>query len=410
MVEDDQFQKSHALLPVYKFESDSIEPYSRFGVDIPDDLPWLKIRKMPNMEGCRDTGYTFIYFSGADNEANQGYLLCLIGNYHTSVRTIYFHVDRNNDLDFTNDGPPDSLGYFDHELTIELENIHAPGAKYAAKLSRYRSNYNMVNYDKMLTDHYRAHSGKKKFTRITYCYREQRYNTVLAHFKEGQDSFTIGLKDMNVNGLYNDACADQWYIGPYGSTVVATELMDLTPTVSKNVFEWNGKKYRFRSIESTGAFVEIVEDKYAKLSNKLEVGERGPNFSYYNILNKEHELKEYKKKEVYLFFWDLENLSDEDTLYLGKIHREYADRIQLITLNHGDKPKNVRIFFFYDQIQWPIGYSNSSIADLYFLEDVNRGFYMGKGCKIRDEKISPKGNVRGTVQHYLRSFLTFIHA
>lgn len=388
-VEDDFFHKSQAILPVYKYVGNTIEPYIKFGLELDSTKPWYTIKQLPSMPNCRDTGYSYIYFAGADNEVNQGYLLTLIGNYRRSRRTVYFYVDRNNDFDFTNDGPPDSLTHLDNEVIISMSNVHVPESTYSIKLSRFQYGVN-VRYKNLLSKHYKAHSGKKIFTDVNYCYREQRYNCIAAHYKSETDSFTIGIKDLNVNGVYNESCVDQLYIGPYQSNIAVDRLVDMTPTISKNVFEWNGKKYRFKSIESTGAYVEIVEDKNAKLSSKLEVGEKVPNFEYFNILSKKHSLKEYKKQEVYLFFWDKDNLSSEDTMYLNKLHQEFNERIKLITLNHGDPPKQVRIMYYYDRIAWPVGYSNMEIADKLFLEDVSRGYYIGKRRKLKSDHISPK--------------------
>ncbi|MBR9917974.1 hypothetical protein GYB29_09905 [bacterium] len=389
MAEDDQFNKSQSILPIFKFTSPDIEEYSKFGVATDQELQYHTIEKMPDMSRCNDTGYTFIYFSGADNEERQGHLITLVGNYVRSKRTIYFFIDRNNDLDFTNDGAPDSITMEESEKLITLHNIHAPKATYSILLTRFRYGEN-VRYKNLLTDHYKNNSGNKVFTDINYCFREQRYNTVVGHYRSETDSFTIGIKDMNVNGLYNEACTDMLYVGAYESTVMATELFYLTPTISKNGFEWNGKKYKFVQIDGTGSYIEIKEDPNAVLSNKLEIGKRTPGFTYYNILNKPHELKEYKKSQVYIFFWDIDNLSDEDTLYLGKIHREFKDEIKLITLNHGDEPRMVRITYYYDNLSFPVGYSNTSIAKDYFMEDVPRGYYLDKRCKLIDDKISPK--------------------
>jgi len=387
-VEDDAFAKSQSIIPIYKYKGDSIQPYSKFGLEIDTTKPWYNIKKLPDMANCRDTGYTYIYFAGSDNAQSQGYLLTMVGNYARSRRTVYFYIDRNNDFDFTNDGPPDSITSQQQSFEIELENANVKGATYGLKLTRFKYGVN-VRYKNLLTEHYKNHSGKKEFTNINYCYREQRYNTIMAHYKSGNDSFSVGVKDMNVNGIYNESCTDKLFVGQYKGQVQSDLLFDMTPTISKNAFEWGGKKYRLVSIESTGAYIEIKEDQNAVLTNKLEIGKKAPNFEYFNVLNKKHELKEYKKQEVYLYFWDKESLVSEDTMYLNKINTQFPE-VKLITLNHGDAPKQVRITFYYDKIQFPMGYSNSDIAAMYFLEDVSRGYYIGKKRKLKDDNITPK--------------------
>ena len=195
---------------------------------------------------------------------------------------------------------------------------------------------------------------------------------------------------MNVNGIYNESCVDQLYVGQYQSQLQSAQLFSMVPTISNNVFEWGDKKYRITSIESTGAYIEIEEDQNAKLSNKLEIGKKAPKFSYFNVFNKKHSLKEYKKKEVFIYFWDKESLSSEDTSYLNKLNTEFSETLKLIVLNHGDEPKQVKITYYYDQIQFPLGYSSTDIAEAYFLQDVSRGYYLGKKRKIINDKISPK--------------------
>jgi len=387
MVKDDAFDKSQSILPIYKYINDSIEPYSKFGIEVENPKQWYKISKMANMQGTRDTGYTYIYFSGSDNATSQGYLLALVGNYIRSTRTVYFYIDRNNDFDFSNDGGPDSVTYRQEFFDITLENAQIKEAKYAIKLTRFKYGEN-VRYKNLLTEHYKAHSGKKIFTDINYCFREQRYNSVTADYNNGIDSFTIGLKDMNVNGIYNESCTDKIFVGQYKKQIANDQLFNLSPALDETVFEWGGKKYRIVSIESTGAFVEIKEDADATLSNKLEVGRKAPKFEYFNILNKKHSITEYKDQEVYLYFWDNESLS-ADTVYLNKINTEFPE-LKIIALNHGDEPKQVRITFYYDKLEFPVGYSNTDLANMYFLEDVSRGYYIGKRRKLKNDEISPE--------------------
>ena len=194
---------------------------------------------------------------------------------------------------------------------------------------------------------------------------------------------------MNVNGVYNESCTDKLYVGAYKSQIVSDDLFDMVPTISNNAFEWGGKKYRIVSIETSGAYVEIEEDQNAVLSSKLEIGEKAPNFTYFNVFNKKHQLREYRKQEIFLFFWDKETLTSEDTLYLNKLNTEYPE-LKLVTLNHGDEPKQVKIIYYYDKVKYPMGYSNSDIAAQYFLEDVSRGYYLGKRRRLKNDNLSPK--------------------
>jgi hypothetical protein len=387
--EDDNFKKSMAIVPVYKFTSTSIEPYTMFGVDPPKNQKNLEIKTMPVMKGMSDTAYSFIYFSGADNAVNQGYLLAILGNYRRSLRTIYFFVDKNNNMDFTDDGPADSMIYHDRDIKIQLNNLIVPTATYQLKLSRLEYGEN-VAYKNLLTEHYKKHSGSKVFTEINYCFREQRYNSLAADFRINNDSFRIAIKDLNTNGVFNESCADKVFIGPYGKNVSTEEMSFILPNVKYNVFEWNKKQYQLVHIAANGSEIELKQIENSSLTKVLKRNKKIPKFTFKNTKGKYEKIRTYKGKMVYVYFWDKTKITAEDTLYLGKLFRERKDQISIITLNHGDAPKSVYLMQYYDQIIWPMGFSTADIANKYYLEDTPRGYLADKKQKLINDKISPK--------------------
>lgn len=388
-IEDDKISKSLAILPVYKYEDVNIEPYTMFGVSEKPEQEDIVLKKLPDMEGCVDTGYTYIFFSGANTELNQGYLITLIGNYRRSMRTVYFYIDRNNNLDLSDDGPPDSLTYKETEKLLRLQNLTNRAAEHFVKISRIEYGHN-VAYKRMLTEHYKKHSGRKVFTNINYCYREQRYNTLAGTYRSGTDSFTIALKDMNNNGLFNESCIDKFYVGSANDQVQTDVMSLILPNTEDIFFEWNKKRYQLRSIKPDGSSVSFAQAEEAELSKKLRIGKKLPKFSFVNLQNERISIKEYKKKPTYIFFWDLENISDTDTAYLGKIHREFGDRISIITLNHGDEPKKVRMMHYYDEIQWPMAFSSTAIGRAFYVESLPAGCLTRKRLKLEKYPITPK--------------------
>ncbi len=389
-VEDEQFKKSMAIVPVYKYTSSSIEPYIMFGVDPPENLQDLQIKKMPNMQGMTDTGYSFIYFSGADNAANQGYILTILGNYRRSMRTIYFFTDKNNNLDFSDDGPADSLKYRDFEMVISIPNPIVPEAYYQVKLSRLEYGDNVM-YKNLLTEHYKKHSGKKTFTDINYCFREQRYNVLAADYIQGEDSFRFAVKDLNTNGLFNEPCIDKVFIGPYGNQVTTEEMQFILPNVQKTRFEWNRKVYYLKDISASGGQIKLSVSAEEKTNYQLPKGKKIPAFSYKPTHGKKKiSIRSYKGKDVYLYFWDKDKLSSEDTLYLGKLMREYASELNLVTLNHGDAPKSVYLVQHYDKLSFPIGFSSTKIGKAYFIQETPDGFLADSKQKLIQDRMSPK--------------------
>ena len=76
-------------------------------------------------------------------------------------------------------------------------------------------------------------------------------------------------------------------------------------------------------------------------------------------------------------------------MYLRKLHEEYHDQLNIITLNYGDNQRNVRKYHYYSQIKWPIAFASYQIGKLFYLESLNRGYLTLKKLKLSDDDISP---------------------
>ncbi|MFM9945089.1 MAG: TlpA family protein disulfide reductase [Bacteroidia bacterium] len=390
-VEDDKLKKTQAIIPVYKYTNVNIEPYNNFGTESPKNTKWITLKNMPDMADCSDTAYSFIYFSGADNAANSGYLIALIGNYNRmSRKTVHFFIDKNNNLDFRDDGPPYLMPYQRDSIVVSLQNTKVEGSDYQVKLSRIMFGKSL-DYKNLLDSHYRKHMGKKVFTRINNCYREQRYNLCSANFKSLTDSFAIGIKDMNVNALYNDYETDMIYIGPYNQPIVSEDLFEYRKGKNKTSFEWNEKLFNITNIDPLGKWIDIQEATKQKTYKKLKLHRKVPKISFVNEMSVKHSLKQFRKKHIYLYFFndDLASLK-EDTIYLRKLQNEFGNKIQVIGMNYGDEPKSMRFFQQYYNIPWIVGMSNREINKKFYVENLPKGFWIGKHRRLKGRNYTPK--------------------
>lgn len=390
-VEDDKLKKTQAIIPVYKYAGLNIEPYNNFGAESSENTKWITIKKLPEMDNCFDTAYSFIYFSGADNKENSGYLLAIIGNYNRVNRqTVHFFIDKNNNLDFTDDGLPYLMPFSKDSIIVNLQNIKTPGSDYEVKLSRIVFGKNLA-YKDLINDHYQKHSGKKIFTKINNCYREQRYNLCSADFKSLTDSFTVGIKDMNVNALYNDYGTDMIYIGPYKKAIISEDLIEYKKGKNKTSFEWNEKKFYITAIDPLGKWIDIQEATNKKASKKLKICRKVPKISFVNEMSVKYSLKQFRRKHIFLYFFndDLSCLA-EDTIYLRKLHNEFGKKIQVIGMNYGDEPRSMRFFQQYYNIPWIIGMSNREINKKFYVENLPKGYWIGKHRRLKSRNYSPK--------------------
>ena len=386
-VQDDQIKKSQSILPIYHFEDTVVESFRKFGVTS-EKASNLHLRGLPKGLNHNKMGYGFLYFSGADNKLNKGYIFMLIENFNSSHKNRLFYIDKNNNLDLSDDGPPLVFSAAKKEMKVELHNTTEPKGKHVILLRKIEYSKNPKYYN-LLQEHYANHQGNKRFSKIYYGYKATRMNVLAGDFQYGNDSFTFALKDKNSDGLFNQTDKDLMYIGPYKKTINALDYQTLKKSYGSNRLEWNGKVYQIENILQDGSKVEMIHMLKEQGVNHLVVGKKIPKFTYTNFSLENKKSKKLRRQDCYFYFWQKESLTAEDTQYLGKIHREFPE-VHLIAFNHGDKHKVVRIMHHYDQITWPIAFSSSAISYLLKFKEAPFGMYVGKRRRLQHYGIEPK--------------------
>ena len=392
IVQDEKGKKMQAIVAVYKYTGPVFEDPISLGVDTKKEAAKFT-PKLPNMQGVDDTSYAYIFFGALQSRKDlKGYTLMLIGNnQRTYNKPALLWIDKNHNLDLSDDGAPDTFASSANEKDITLINPLNKNATYTINISRFSFSYNS-KYLGMLNEFYEANSGNKKFSGALYSFKEIRLNTIAGDFKFENDSFRFGLKDVNCNGIYNDAGIDQIIIGDYQTFVLPDNSIDINAKADKNGFEKNGKHFNITFIDPLGAYVSIQEDKNAKINNSLVLGKKLKKFKFLSTdkTPKKISIKKYKKKPLYIYVWRFDQAGfTEDTAALRIIARDYADRIQVITLNYGEKPTELKSFKQRNLINWFIGQSSQKINESLFLNEFPLGILTGKRLKIKQVKISP---------------------
>ena len=392
IVQDEKGKKMQAIVAVYNYTGPVFEDPVGLGVET--KKPATKFTpKLPNMQGISDTAYAYIYFGALlERQELKGYTLMIIGNNKRQYnKPALLWIDKNHNLDLSDDGAPDTFSSNASEKDLTLINPNNKNARYTINISRFSFSYNS-KYLGMLDEFYNAGSGNKKFSGALYSFKEIRLNTIAGDFNFGNDSFKLGLKDVNCNGLYNDAGIDQFIIGDYKTYVLPDNAVSINSKADKNCFEKNGKRYNILFIDPLGAYVSIQEDKNAKISSSLVFGKKLKKFKFLSTdkTPKKISLKKYKKKPLYIYVWRFDQKGfTEDTAALRIIARDYSDKIQLITLNYGEKPAELKSFKQRNLINWFIGQSTQKINESLFLNQFPLGILADKRLKIKQVKISP---------------------
>ena len=391
-VQDEKGKKMQAIIAVYKYTGQPFEDPMLLGVESKKESGKF-YAKLPDMTGVRDTSYAYVFFGGIDKRKElPGYSLMIIGNNQRLFnQNALIWIDKNHNLDLSDDGPPDTFTSTQTEKDIVLKHPNIPFASYTVNISRFSFSYNS-KYIGMLDDYYNENAGSKKFAGTLYSFKEQRINAIAGDYKFGNDSFRIGIKDVNCNGLYNDAGVDYILVGNYGQGILPDNSIPILEKEGKTWFEKDGKRYNILKIDPIGAYILIQNDADAKVKNALVVGKKLKKFRF-TTTDKEKKtisIKKYRKKPTYIYVWRFDQPGfSTDTAILRIIARDYGQRINLVTLNYGEKPKELKTFKRLNAINWNIGQSTKKINDQLFIEQFPYGLLTSKRLRIKQVKISP---------------------
>ncbi len=386
---DEQNRKIQAVIPVFKYKSQPFEDPLLIGLETKKKAGTF-YAKLPNLTGYKDTNYAYIFYGGVANRKDlPGYVLTVLVNNKRREAPCILWIDRNFNMDMTDDGNPDTLKYTDLSKDISFKNPTNTNAIYTVRISRFSFHNNTV-YIGMLNDYYKDNSGTKQFVGADYSFKETRLNTIAGDYKLGNDSFRIALKDGNCNGIYTDEGVDIILISGYKSN----QLNEISiPYSKKNAFfEKNGKHYDIESVDEIGKYIIIKNNAKVKIKNALVIGKKIKKFKFAtsDTFKKKISIKKFKKKPTYLYVWRLdENNFMADTLSLRIIKNKYSDIINIVTLNYGEKPIIIKRMKTRRNINWLIGYSTAKINKKLFIENYPTGILTRKKLKVNQVGISP---------------------
>jgi hypothetical protein len=390
-IEDEKGRKMQSIVAVYKYKGQPILEPINIGVDTKNESKSFRFI-LPSMEGVKDTNYAFIYFGGLNNRKSlPGYTLAVIGNNQRKQKPALIWVDKNHNLDLSDDGAPDTFFNYTVNKDIQLNHPTVPNATYTANISRYGFNFN-AKYIGMLDDYYKTNSPDKIYAGTLYSFREQRINCIAGDYWTEQDSFTIGIKDANCNGIYNEVGIDYIIVGEYKINELPDVVIPINKKNSNTYFERKGKKYIVQNIHPLGNTILIKRDDEAKIAKQLTIGKKINRFKFQtaNKEKKTYSIRHFKKKPSYIFVWRFEQENfRKDTAILRNIQLNYSDKINLITFNYGETPKELRTFIRRNQINWMIGQSSQKINNKLYIEQFPTGILTKKRLKVSRVSISP---------------------
>jgi len=390
---DQEYYKSLNIIPVFWLKSDTVEENNAFGVEKKFSNASRTIDLPNSILNTSRNGYGYFFSGTATSTFAKGYILFVITNNARSRKPSLLFIDRNNDYNLNNDGPPDTLKYTDKQKYIFLSNPKSVGNKHIIQLSRfnYRTQY---KYIQLSDSHYAKHSGAKDYMGTYYSFKEQRLNVLAANFKSKTDSFTLGFKDENCNGLFTDAGIDKIMIADY----LTERFSDPLFTVEEKgiaLVETTGHVYKLSDLnKSNASFFKIEELQNVPFQFQLNEGEKVPHFKYLIADSgkaKKQKLCKHRKKMAYVYYTHsyADNFSN-DTALLRSIHRKYHSEINILFMNSGDIPRQAKKIAILGNLPFYCGISTAKIDKSWHIKTKPVGFFLKKKLKLHTAGMTPK--------------------
>lgn len=397
---DDQYSKLILLVNFYELYGDTIANPIDVASSKPMDAFTLKKINKPTVPAgvaASKWCYGYLYNLNSVSEFNPKYTLVLYINPVLTAYPGYIWVDKNNNLDLTDDGEPHKITNDSSVLVkldnrpngyqVALERLPNPfaGPKSDFFYTLYRSNDNFL-------DTFRKTCRYRHFIPTMYGLRERRLNLVGGNWSNGRDSFMIGIKDNNYNGLYNDKERDAILIGNPNSSLDNLQAVKLDDK-GKAYIEWNNCAYTINNIDPEGFFIELNRDSTAKLRNSLNVGAKLPRFKYTVSAKKESRksIRRQRGHMTYIYIWrpGLPQF-ESDSADLRKLASIQDKEFVVLGLNNGSSSRYVLSYNKLWGNTMKHGFSSNKINKKLKVKKIPTGILVDKRQRIIAVGISPE--------------------
>ena len=340
---------------------------------------------LPSAPSCKEPAYTKLYFTGSGpSAAVENGIMMLVCGYQEGRPATRVWADKNNNLDFSDDGGPLRFsGGEPPSVEITLSNAQHPKAQTVYRLSEFAPELKkkMAGAVKQMSD------GS-----LIDFYREDRRNILAGDYVVGSDSFRVGLMDWDVDGLYNETGEDRLLTGPYGSGKLATRTAEGAVELASLPTHFQGpeRAYQVTDMARSGTSITLAPALSAQVPGRLREGEQAPKATLKMLRGKKKRLSDFigQSKYLYLNFW---------ATWCAGCHKEVdqlkalakSPKVTVLSLNYNEDLPTVASFIDEYEIKWPNGFSNAEINRAFMVEGLPRGVLIGPGGQVVNLSASP---------------------
>jgi thiol-disulfide isomerase/thioredoxin len=239
----------------------------------------------PEMKNCQDTAFGTEFFEGWHEPPFNRNFSFIVAN--TAEEETYLWVDKNFNLDFSDDGEPFVLNKDNSEIFVRLNNFFNPEAFFMYKITKVKFLDSL--HKAQVAEHFEYNEPDIGVVTIDIdnWLSRHRFSVVGKNIEINGDSVLIGLNDWNCNGTFNDIdtvsqnhfSSDRICFGQYGSSKLSINTWDgAIAYLPETIIKIGDQTYQVTEIEQSGKYIKF------KMSNKefkrVRKGDIVPDLQY----------------------------------------------------------------------------------------------------------------------------------
>jgi hypothetical protein len=274
------------------------------------------------------------------------------------------------------------------------------------------------SYQKLYADAVDLVKGNRVFCGVTASFRQRRLNVICGQMVHHNDTLYWALKDVNLNGVYNDLgvdvvmvsnnaaefnTANAWTLQKGGAVLDwLGQGWKVIPQLEENRLE-NTSENSVEGMSSNWVITVVPIGKNAvKNSRSLLVGDKIPNFKFCVIEgaykvgklkeNPVHrrKIRKFKGKYTLLVVWNADDVNfHKDSAALHAFTRNLPDSVQVIMLNHGGSGRYVYGYNRRFETQMIHGFCSPQVTELLKLQTMPQNFLIDPKQRLIDINVSP---------------------
>jgi hypothetical protein len=311
-------------------------------------------------------------------------------------------VDLNHNFDLTDDGP--AQWYLPMKLTLPKLNEGNRVFSQSLILLDTMQNGMAVGFNqfmpgelrsvqKMYDDAIALVCGRREYLGCNASFRQHRkavwFGGEKANNSIQNDTLYWAVKDVNLNGLYNDIGIDKVIVGNNRGEFSSSNAWDYRPGM---IVDWLGQAQLIENVNQGKDGIWVISHRKIKNvgikgSRSLLIGEKLPKFKFCLIEGKyqpgklkenpvhRRSIRNFKGKYTYVVVWNADNPNYiNDSAELHDLSRNLPDSIQIVCLNHGGGGRYVYQYNKRYETRFIQGFCSSEVAEKLKLQTMPQYF------------------------------------